>query len=226
MTAHGATLVVIAKAPVPGRAKTRLSPPLTSDQAAHVARAALEDTLEAVTNTDVPRRVLVLDGAPGPWVPGGVEVLPQRGGGLDQRLSAAFDDVGGPALLIGMDTPQVTPELLAACCERLTAPGVGAVLGPAEDGGFWAVGLRRPDPRALLGIPMSTARTGRRQAERLHQLGLRVATLPVLRDVDDVEDALAVAVAADGRRFAAAVGAVLGGHAHDAASTASAPAAR
>jgi glycosyltransferase A (GT-A) superfamily protein (DUF2064 family) len=104
-----------------------------------------------------------------------------------------------------MDTPQVTPAGLAEAIALLAGDGVDAVLGPAEDGGFWAVGLRRPDPSAFLGIPMSTAWTGAAQLARLEALGLRVGALGGLRDVDTLDDALAVAGEVPGSRFARAV---------------------
>jgi rSAM/selenodomain-associated transferase 1 len=194
-----ATLAVIAKAPAPGRVKTRLSPPCSPDEAAALAEAALLDTLAAVHATPVLRRVLVLDGAPGPWA-AGIEVLPQRGGGLGDRLAAAFDDLGGPALVIGMDTPQVTPALLAGALAALERHA--AVLGPALDGGYWAIGLRRADARAFAGVPMSRSTTGAAQRRRLLGLGLDLGTLPALRDVDRIEDARAVALLAPSTRFA------------------------
>jgi len=200
-----AALMVLAKAPRPGRSKTRLCPPCTPRDAAALARAALADTLDAVLATPAARRVLVLDGPVGDWLAPGVEVVAQRGAGLDERLAHAFADVGGPALLVGMDTPQVTRGDLARGLERLAAPGVDAVLGPATDGGYWAIGLREAQPRAFLGVPMSTARTGRAQHERLRQLGLRVALLPALRDVDRIADARAVAALAPAGRFARAL---------------------
>jgi rSAM/selenodomain-associated transferase 1 len=196
-------LIIIAKAPVPGRAKTRLCPPCTPEQAARLAQAALADTLRAVAATPADRRVLLLDGDPGAWLPGGFELLAQRSGGLDERLAHAFEDVGGPALLIGMDTPQVTPALLSAAMRRLAR--AHAVLGPALDGGFWALGLRRPDPSLLRGVPMSAADTGARQLERLLAAGLRVAPLPALRDVDRIEDAYEVAADIPGSSFAHAL---------------------
>src|SRR5436305_118011 len=106
------SLIVIAKAPVPGLVKTRLCPPCTPAEAAGLAEAALSDTLACVLATPVDRRVVVLDGQPGDWLPDGFEVYAQRGDGLDERLAAAFSDVGGPALIVGMDTPQLTVELL------------------------------------------------------------------------------------------------------------------
>ncbi|MEH0550829.1 TIGR04282 family arsenosugar biosynthesis glycosyltransferase [Streptomyces sp. B21-101] len=195
------TLLVIAKEPRPGRVKTRLTPPFTPREAAALAKAALVDTLRTVAATPARRRVLVLDGAPGPWLPPGFDVVPQCGGGLDERLAAAFAGCDGPALLIGMDTPQVTSALLT-----VDFAGCDAYFGPAEDGGFWALGLAHPDPELLRGVPMSTPTTGAVQRERLAVAGLRVRELPRLRDVDTVGDAEVVAAAAPESRFAAELG--------------------
>jgi uncharacterized protein len=192
------TLLVIAKQPVPGRVKTRLVPPYTHEQAAALAEAALADTLHAVLMAPARQRLLVLDGQPGPWLPAGFDILPQCGGPLDERIAGAFAAVHGPALLIGMDTPQVSPALLA-----VDWTAADAIFGPAADGGFWALGLRVPDPALLLGVPMSTRSTGAIQRARLLRAGLRVIDLPWLRDVDTVADAVAVARQAPRSRFAA-----------------------
>ena len=199
-----AALVVIAKAPVAGRSKTRLCPPLEPAQAATLAEAALADTLQAVAWTPgAARRVLVLDGAPGAWLPEGFEVLAQRGADLGERLANAVRDIDEPLLMVGMDTPQLTRALLAGALERLDDPAVDAVLGPTPDGGFWAIGLASADPSVFDGVPMSTAQTGDRQAARLEELGLRTARLETLRDVDTFDDATAVAAHAPWTRFAA-----------------------
>lgn len=196
-------LVVLAKAPVPGRSKTRLTPPCTAEEGASLAEAALVDTLAAVAAAPASRRVLVLDGEPGPWLPPGFDVIRQRSGGLDERLAAAFDDVGGPSLLVGMDTPQLDAALLERCAAELTAPGIDAALGPASDGGWWVIGLHRPDAEVFLGVPMSEAGTCAAQRARLAARGLRVATLPELRDVDRFDDVEAVAAAIPASAFAA-----------------------
>ena len=200
-------LLVIAKEPVPGRVKTRLSPPCTPAQAASLARAALEDTLTAAlaVQRDA-RRVLVLDGEPGAWIPDGFELIPQRGDGLAERLAAAFADAGGPAFLVGMDTPQVTPALLDAGLGALDR--ADAVLGAALDGGYWGIGLRRPDREVFRDVPMSARTTGAMQRARLAELNLRTAELPPLCDVDTAADARAVAAAAPLSRFAAMLGEV------------------
>jgi uncharacterized protein len=195
-------VIVIAKSPQPGRSKTRLMPPCDPPQAARLAEASLRDTLRAVAATRCGERVLALSGPPGDWLPGGFRVVDQGEGTLDRRLAHVFSRCLGPTLLIGMDTPQVSPWLLEEAASSLLAPGIDAVLGHAEDGGYWAIGLRRPDPRAFAGVPMSVAETGVLQQETLRALGLRVGLLPTLRDVDLIEDARAVAAMAPAGGFA------------------------
>ncbi len=200
------SLIVIAKPPLPGRAKTRLTPPLTPVQAARLAEAALLDTVDVVRATPCERRVLVFDGGESAaWRPDGFEVIAQRGVGLAARLAAAFEDVGGPALLVGMDTPQLTPAVLSAGLRKLMRPDIDAVLGPAVDGGYWSIGLCRPCAEAFAGVPMSEPTTCSAQRARLAELGLAVSELPVLLDVDTFDDAPAVARSAPRSRFAAAV---------------------
>jgi len=205
-----AQILVIAKEPVPGRVKTRLTPPFTPAEAALLAEAALTDTLATVAATPVARRVLALDGAAGDWLPAGFDMVGQRGGGLDERLAAAFADVYAteplPMVLIGMDTPQVTQELLTEAAGTLTEGEADAVFGPASDGGFWLLGLRRPDRSLLAGVPMSRPDTGRRQLDRLTEAGLRVALMPELTDVDTAREAELVADAIPGSAFAAVYG--------------------
>ena len=198
-------LLVIAKAPVPGQVKTRLCPPCTPEQAAQIAAAALSDTLAAAGATPAVRHTIVHCGqieAPLGW-----HRVPQRGAGLGARLAGGFVDTARPgtgALLIGMDTPQITPQLLTAVAAGLAEHD--AVLGPATDGGWWALALR--DPRhghALLDVPMSTAETGALTVTALAARGLRVGYGPTLRDVDTASDALAVADLCADTAFADAV---------------------
>jgi uncharacterized protein len=202
-----AQVVVIAKEPVPGRVKTRLTPPFTPREAAALAEAALTDTLTAVAQTTVARRVLALDGMPGPWLPRGFDVIGQRGTGLDERIAWALADARVtlplPVVLIGMDTPQVTPGLLAAAAEPLVSRTADATFGMAEDGGFWLLGLREVDPALILGVPMSRPDTGPRQLARLEQAGLRIKMLPELTDVDTVSQGERIAAMTPGSAFAA-----------------------
>lgn len=186
-------ILVMAKAPVPGRVKTRLCPPCTPQEAALVAEAALADTLEAVSRCGADRRIVALDGERGAWLPAGFEVIAQRGRGLEERLGAAWHDAGGAGFQIGMDTPQLTATDLDDALARVDRPGrAAAVLGPAQDGGWWGVGMARPHPDAFVGVPMSTAGTGAAQRARLEALGMEVALLAEGRDIDTFDDLLAV----------------------------------
>ena len=124
------------------------------------------------------------------------------------RLAAAFDDVGGPALLIGMDTPQITSKLLLETAEALADDDVDAVLGPSLDGGYWTVGFSRPAPGAFAGVPMSRPDTCAAQRIRLGALGLRIHEPTVLRDVDTFDDARALSREAPHTRFARAFAAI------------------
>ena len=192
-------LIVIAKEPIAGRVKTRLCPPFSVNEAAALAEASFRDTIEAARGAGVPTTV-ALDGRRPPWL--SLPTIPQRGSGLAERLANAFLDAGGPALLIGMDTPQITSEDLAMAVTELACSCTDAILGPASDGGYWAIGLKRPDPAIFRSVPMSTPDTGMRQRKRLRSLGLRVVELHELRDVDTYADAEAVAALAPQTRFA------------------------
>jgi len=193
-------LLVIAKEPRPGRVKTRLCPPCDSEQAAGLADASLRDTLSAARAATASRRVLIFDGDASRYRDG-FEVIAQGGGDLASRLASGFAAIGSPAFLIGMDTPQITAVELERAMDELDRPGCGAVLGPTLDGGYWGIGLRRPERAAFEGVPMSSSTTFEAQLDALHALGLSVRILPTLRDVDLFEDALAVAQTIPGSNF-------------------------
>lgn len=194
-------VIVLAKAPVAGRSKTRLQTRWSPEQAAALAQAALFDTLETVAGLPGVRRDLVLEGAPGDWLPAGFRVRPQAQGDLAARLHAALATSHEPTLLVGMDTPQLTAEVLQQGLGQLVDHD--ATLGAAVDGGWWALGLRDPQAHAylVLGVPTSTGVTGQLQRAQLSRAGLSVAVLPVLRDVDEPADAEHVAVLVPSSRF-------------------------
>ena len=215
MTGGQPVLLIVAKAPIPGQVKTRLTPPFTAHQAAALAAAALLDTLDAcrtAARLHGAEVTLALSGDLARAVAGdsirsaldGVRLLPQRGEGLAARLVAAHADAAGDLgaiLQVGMDTPQVRPGVLADGLARVTsADGPDAVLGLAEDGGWWALGLRRAGAaRLLLPVAMSTSHTGRDTLAALRRDRHRVEFLPTLRDVDTAEDVHRVAEEAGGR---------------------------
>ncbi|MBE1500773.1 glycosyltransferase A (GT-A) superfamily protein (DUF2064 family) [Amycolatopsis lexingtonensis] len=217
-------LLVVAKAPVPGLAKTRLCPPATPAQSAEIAAAALLDTLDAVCAVPGAAPVVALTGdlsaaARASEISRALRrttVVPQRGRDFGARLANAHADAaavhaGLPVLQIGMDTPQVTPESLAAAAAPVRHGGHDSVLGPAADGGWWALGLAEPrHARVLASVPMSRDDTGERTLRALGGCGLRPATAARLSDVDTMADALEVAAACPDGRFARAVAAVGG----------------
>src|SRR3954470_11109875 len=201
-------LVVIAKEPLPGDVKTRLCPPCTLGQAASIAEAALADTLASVASTPASRRVVALDGRPGDWLPRDFDVLAQRNGSLANRLFGAFEDCFSvspePVVLIGMDTPQVSPEHLLAA-DLALGGRADAVMGMAPNGGYWLLGLSHLHPGAFSGVPMSVDDTGEAQRRRLEECGYTVGLVDPLQDFDHVDAALAIAELVPGTRFARAV---------------------
>lgn len=202
-------VVVMAKAPIPGRVKTRLCPPFSPIEAAVLAEAALGDTLAAAMACGARRCVLALDGPTGPWAEPGADLVAQRQGDFGTRLAGAVADAWAglavPMLVIGMDTPQLDAALLDSVAATLLGDGCDTVLGPAEDGGYWVIGARRPFDGMFDRVPMSTSGTGVAQRVRLEALGLRCELVETLRDVDEFDDAIAVAHAAPATRFAVAL---------------------
>jgi uncharacterized protein len=207
------TLLVVAKAPVPGRAKTRLAATVGDQVAAEIAAAALLDTLDAVADSPVATRVVALTGELADAADAdeirhrlaSFAVISQRGNDFGDRLANAHADAaavdGHPVLQIGMDTPQVTAELLTDCGRRLVESP--AVLGMARDGGWWALGVDSPAlAECLRGIPMSQPDTGALTLKALRSNGIDVARLDELADFDIADDVAAVReVCRPGSRF-------------------------
>lgn len=211
-----AVVLVVAKAPVAGLAKTRLAPAFGARTAALLAAAALLDTVETARSVPGAAPVVAMTGSL-PEAERSAElmsalrdcvVFEQRGDGFGDRLANAHAEVaarfpGLPVLQIGMDTPQVRPPMLTGALVRLQE--ADAALGPALDGGWWGLGLRDPlAAQVLRDVPMSRSDTGQRTLFALRELGLRVCRLPSLSDVDTVDDAGRVAALAPASRFAQA----------------------
>jgi uncharacterized protein len=199
--------IVLAKAPVPGRAKTRLCPPCTPENAARLAQASLLDTLNAVEEWGG-QRVLALDQCGTDFSIDGWNTIGQPDGGLDVRLDGVFaevftrvntvDRVETSVFLVGMDTPQIAAADLSEAFDALR--DTDAVIGPASDGGYWGIGFTAMPNNAFVGVPMSTDATFDAQVARLHELGLRVAVLRQLDDIDTFDDATRVGAAATNTR--------------------------
>jgi hypothetical protein len=196
------TLLVVAKAPEPGRAKTRLAATVGDRVAADIAAAALLDTLDAVATAPVAARVVALTGdldaaAGAAEIRQRLEsftVIEQRGDDFADRLANAHADSGfggNPVLQIGMDTPQVTAELLTGCARRLLESP--AVLGLACDGGWWVLGVSTPAmAECLRTIPMSQPDTGELTLKALRDNGIDVVPVDRLADFDVVDDVAVV----------------------------------
>ena len=220
----GPGVLVMAKAPVPGLAKTRIASVVGDEAAADFAAAAFLDTLAAVEAwAPASRRIVALTGTLAQAARAdefasrlrGWQVVPQRGASFAERLVHAHHDAAaswGPSealLQIGMDTPQLIPADLAALARAVTAPdqaGVDAVLGPATDGGWWALATRRAGyVDGLADVAMSTPHTCAHTATALRAAGARVGLAHMLSDVDVLADATAVAALAPATMFARAV---------------------
>jgi len=208
----GPTVLVMAKAPVPGRAKTRLAVVTGDEVAADLAAAALLDTVAAVAALPGARGHLALAGdlltaSRGPDLVAALEgwrITPQRGDSFADRLAAAHVDAGhGPVVQVGMDTPQLTADLIAGVLDDLVDHD--ACLGPAPDGGWWALARHDPSVAAPLArVAMSTPTTYDDTRAALADAGHRVSSTTPLGDVDTVEDAAEVARLAPDTLFAAA----------------------
>jgi rSAM/selenodomain-associated transferase 1 len=209
-----AVVLVVAKAPIAGLAKTRLAPTVGFRFAAQLAAAALLDTVDSARSVPNAMVACALTGslADAERAEELTEALrdcvvfSQRGSDFATRLANAHADVarrfpGAPVVQVGMDTPQLRAPLLTAALSRLGA--ADAVLGPAADGGWWALGLRDPaNAHVLRDVPMSQPDTGARTLSALQGIGLEVKILPVMSDVDTMDDAVTVAAQAPNSRFA------------------------
>ena len=194
------TALIVAKAPVPGLAKTRLAAALGDRVAADIAAAALLDTLDAVADTPLAAKVVAMTGDLASACQSeairerlsGFTVVEQRGDSFADRLANAHADAAAtagpmPVLQIGMDTPQVTAELLTRCARALL--GAHAVVGPARDGGWWLLGVAdAATAECLRLVPMSRPDTGALTYAALLQTGSPVTVLEELADVDTVAD--------------------------------------
>lgn len=204
-------VLVMAKAPVAGQVKTRLAAVVGAESAACLATAALLDTIEACRAAGAEGHLSLAgdlrDAVRGSAIAAALDgwtVTPQRGSGLAERLVHAHLDAGpGPVVQVGMDTPHLTAAALAEVADRLADHD--AVLAPADDGGWWALGRRDPDVvRPVAQVEMSTAQTCAHTRQALELAGHRVGLASSMTDVDTAEDADLVAALAPQTRFARA----------------------
>jgi rSAM/selenodomain-associated transferase 1 len=205
---EGCSLGVFAKAPVPGRVKTRLAQDIGSAAAAAVYRRLGRQVVAAAVGSGY--RTIVWFTPPAgrdavrAWLDGlgAAAFCPQGGGNLGTRLVHAFGRsfAAGDAavVIIGTDAPEVNRRIVAAAFRALRAHDL--VLGPSLDGGYYLIGLSAPQPALFRAIPWSTKDVLRATEVRARALGLSFRLLRPLRDVDSARDARALGLLSDARR--------------------------
>ncbi len=193
---NSSALIVFAKAPIEGYVKTRLCPPLTPDEAASLHGSLVLDLLERCQALKGCDRMLA--GSPTPDHPFfgamktrfNIPICEQVGDDLGARMSHAFQSALGTsyqsAVIIGTDIPGITAQLISTALKALEDHDV--VLGPTEDGGYYLIGLRSPTPKLFENIAWSTDAVFAQTQEKANAMGLSVKVLPMLRDLDTIED--------------------------------------
>jgi rSAM/selenodomain-associated transferase 1 len=196
-TTRPIAVAIMAKAPLPGQVKTRLCPPLSHDEAAGLYRCFLLDKIQQVRALERARPVIAyapedagqIFGAMAP----DLELLPQRGADLGVRLTGILERLLGSghdgAVAIDSDTPTLPVRLLQQAVDRLADdPELDVVLGPTEDGGYYLIGLKAPQPVLFTDMPWSTSDVLPETVRRAAGRRLRLAQLPPWYDVDTSED--------------------------------------
>ena len=190
-------LAVMTKAPQAGRVKTRLTPPLTSEEAAALNVCFLRDTAAAISRTADGKRAqgigvytpIGAEGAYADILPKDFALVPQRGEAFGERLEAATEDLlqlGFDSLcLIDSDSPTVPAKAFARAVELLSTEEDSVVLGPSDDGGYYLIGLKKPHPRLFEGIDWSTDRVLEQTIGAAREMELPINLLPIWYDIDD-----------------------------------------
>lgn len=194
-------LIIMAKQPSFGAVKTRLCPPLSKDEAMRLYIAFLSDTIALVDAAcelagDVTPALAYSPLAAHDYfralLPTRFKLFPQMGNDLGERLNNLPVQAGrlgfGPTAMISSDSPTLAPTLVANTFIELARPSTDVVLGPCTDGGYYLIGMNKPQPALFRGITWSTEHVMRETLAAAEQAGLRVATLDLWYDVDTVED--------------------------------------
>jgi rSAM/selenodomain-associated transferase 1 len=190
-------LVVVAKAPVPGRVKTRLYPDLAIDEATHLYRCFIQDRIKEIGNLTAVD--LAISYTPEDskqyftrFISNGFHLFPQRGKDLGERLSNIFEDkLAGEydiVSIIDSDTPDLPRSIVEQSFQLLMSNNVDAVFGPCDDGGYYLVAMRRAHPELFQNVPWSTDAVLDITLERAAKLGIRTKLLPGWNDLDTFED--------------------------------------
>ena len=187
----------MAKVPIAGEVKTRLSPPLTPEQAAELARCFLEDRVEQLRGLPASDRLVAFtpperEAELRALLPGDVRLLPQRGADLGARMSRLLSDLLAEgyagAIALGTDTPTLPTAYLVEACEALRSGAADVVLGPSEDGGYYLIGLTAPAPDLFIDMAWSTATVCDETLRRARAAGRRISVLPTWFDIDRIAD--------------------------------------
>ena len=190
-------LAVMTKAPQAGRVKTRLTPPLSPEEAAALNICFLRDTAETILRTADGKRAKGIgvytpvgaEAAYGGILPDTFTLVPQRGEAFGERLSAATEDllqIGFDSLcLIDSDSPTVPEKAFVQAVEFLARPGDSVVLGPSDDGGYYLIGLKKLHRRLFEAIDWSTERVLEQTIEAAREIDVPVHLLPTWYDIDD-----------------------------------------
>jgi uncharacterized protein len=184
-------LLVVAKQPAAGQTKTRLCPPLSAETAAALYECFLRDTLDVMRQVSgVERGIVYLPGDAAGYfhtLAPDMALTPQRGADLGERLDQLLSDAlasgAAQAVVMDSDSPTLPALYIAEAFARLDGPD-DVVLGPCDDGGYYLIGLKRPQPRLLREVQMSTPFVVRDTLALADSLGLKVAMLPPWYDVD------------------------------------------
>jgi len=186
-------LIVFLKAPRLGTVKTRLAKTLGADDACAAYRQLVETLLARIAEVETVELCFAPDEAKHeilPWIRGSWQAVAQGGGDLGERLDRAFQSAftqgSRRVLIIGSDCPEITISDLEAAWSALEFHDV--TLGPADDGGYWLIGLRAPQPSLFCEMPWSTSEVLRTTLDRCAAAGLRVQLLRTLSDVDTEDD--------------------------------------
>jgi rSAM/selenodomain-associated transferase 1 len=191
------SLIIFAKKPVPGRVKTRLSPPLSAEAAAVLYSCMLLDTLATAAGLGGVAPVLFFQEEPGAaeyfsGLAPDMEFFPQEGADLGKRMENAFrnrfERGFREVVIIGTDSPDQPPEHILEAFDLLSDKKIDLVLGPAEDGGYYLMGLKSVRKELFCGIQWSSGDVLATTVSKAEELGLGVSLLPVWHDIDTAAD--------------------------------------
>jgi len=191
-----AKLLVFTKTPLPGQVKTRLSPPFTAEEAAALAEAFLFDTLDLIESAELNVGKIIYftpeDEAKyfTEIISDGWQIKPQRGQSLRIRLINALREESAnddqPVVVIGADSPTLPPQYLAEALKILKK--VDLVIGPAFDGGFYLIGIKKFHPSLLKSVILSKSDSYKKLVINAARVGLTYRTLPPWYDIDHFDD--------------------------------------